>query len=106
MTLIVDGDLLTREYRLQYEQVLEKREASLILEVVDDGIAENEEIFIIYTSVVEDPGDICARAVRLRDNDGEKINSCTYMDLWASGAYLSCFLVARKPPLATRFNIH
>jgi hypothetical protein len=43
-----------------------------MLEVVDDIIAENDEIFIIYTSVVEDPDDTCARAVLLQDNDGEK----------------------------------
>lgn len=58
-----------REYNLQYAR--EQNEASLTLEVVDDSIAENEETFIIYTSVIENPGDDCARAVRLRDNDGK-----------------------------------
>ncbi len=43
-----------------------------MLEVVDDIIAENDEIFIIYTSIVEDPDDPCARAVLLHDDDGEK----------------------------------
>ena len=66
----LDGDLLTREYSLLYEP--EAIEASLMLEVVDDNIAENEEIFIIYTGVVEDPEDNCARIIRLQDNDGEK----------------------------------
>ena len=71
----IDGDLLTREYSLLYEP--EANEASLMLEVVDDNIAENEEIFIIYTGVIEDPGDICARVVRLQDNDGKKNILCT-----------------------------
>ena len=57
-----------REYTLRYER--EQEEASLTLDVLDDNIAENEEIFIIYTEV-ENPGDDCARAVRLQDNDSE-----------------------------------
>ena len=40
---------------------------------MDDIIAENDEIFIIYTSVIEDPEDRCASAVLLQDNDGEKL---------------------------------
>ena len=68
----IDGDFLTREYNLQFEP--EQIEASLTLEVVDDAIAENDEIFIIYTGVIEDPDDRCASAVLLHDNDGEKIN--------------------------------
>ena len=71
--LWIDGDLLTREYSLLYEP--EAIEASLMLEVVDDNIAENEEIFIIYTDVIENPEDICARVVRLQDDDGKKICS-------------------------------
>ena len=59
---------MMREYNLQYAQ--EQEEASLTLDVLDDNIAENEEIFIIYTEV-ENSGDDCARAVRLQDNDSE-----------------------------------
>ena len=70
--LWIDRDFSTREYNLQFER--EQIEASLTLEVVDDIIAENDEIFIIYTSVIEDPEDHCASAVLLQDNDGEKIN--------------------------------
>ena len=68
--LWIDGDLSTREHSLLFDN--EETEASFTLEVVDDNIAENDEIFIIYTSVIEDPEDNCARAVLLRDNDGEK----------------------------------
>lgn len=70
--LWIDRDFSTREYNLQFEG--EQIEASLTLEVVDDIIAENDEIFIIYTSVIEDPEDRCASAVLLQDNDSEKIN--------------------------------
>ena len=69
---------MTREYNLLYEP--EAIEASLMLEVVDDNIAENEEIFIIYTGVVEDPGDICARVIRLQDDDGEEICMCIHSE--------------------------
>lgn len=80
----VDGDLSTREYNLQFER--EQFEVSLTLDVVDDIIAENDEIFIIYTSVIEDPEDQCASAVLLQDNDGEKINyatsTCNHNNPW------------------------
>ena len=66
----IDGDLSTREQSLLFGD--EETEASFTLEVVDDNIAENDETFIIYTSVTEDPEDNCARAVLLRDNDSEK----------------------------------
>ena len=65
----IANDLLVREYPLTYGT--EEQEKSLILEVADDGIAENEEIFILYTSFTESPNDRCATAVRLQDNDGE-----------------------------------
>ena len=65
---LIDNDLSTREYNLQY--AAEAFEKSLMLEVVDDNIAENEETFIIYTSIVESAGDDCARAIHLHDNDG------------------------------------
>ena len=67
--MTIDGDLLTREYRVQIEQ--DEIERSFMLEVVDDNVAENTEVFIIYTSVTEDPTDNCASTVLLRDNDGE-----------------------------------
>ena len=70
LILWIDGDLSTREHSLLFDN--EETEASFMLEVVDDNIAENNEIFIIYTSVIEDPEDNCARAVLLRDNDSEK----------------------------------
>ena len=73
----IDDDFLKREYNLQFEQ--EQFEASLTLEVVDDVIAENDEIFIVYTSIIEGPDDRCAIAVLLQDNDGEKIIVCTIM---------------------------
>ena len=70
LILWIDGDLSTREHSFLFDN--EETEASFMLEAVDDNIAENDEIFIIYTSVIEDPEDNCARAVLLRDNDSEK----------------------------------
>ena len=61
------NDLLVREYTLSYGT--DEREKSLILEITDDGIAENEEIFILYTNFTETANDRCAIAVRLQDND-------------------------------------
>ena len=48
---------------------MEEREKSIALEVADDGIAENEETFILYTNFTEALNDRCAIAVRLQDND-------------------------------------
>ena len=49
---------------------MEEREKSITLQVADDGIAENEETFILYTNFMETLSDRCAIAVRLQDNDG------------------------------------
>ena len=62
------NDLLVREYTLTYG--VEEREKSITLQVADDGIAENEETFILYTNFMETLSDRCAIAVRLQDNDG------------------------------------
>ena len=51
-------------------------ETSFTLEVVDDNIAENDEIFIVYHSVNEHSDDNCASAVLLQDNDSEKLITC------------------------------
>ena len=63
-----DSDLTRREYDLTY--VGEESEKMLTLEVMDDTIAENEEIFILYINVTESSTDRCAVAVQLTDNDG------------------------------------
>ena len=49
---------------------MEEQEKYITLQVTDDGIAENEEVFILYTSFTEALNDRCATAVRLQDNDG------------------------------------
>ena len=51
-------------------------EASFMLEVVDDNIAENEETFILYTNTTESSDDECAVAVTIRDDD------CKYMIIY------------------------
>ena len=66
------SDLLVRNYTLTFG--IEEREKSLLLEVVDDNIAESEEIFILYTNFSETLNDRCATAVRLQDNDSEFYN--------------------------------
>ena len=60
---------MIREYSLQFERGV--NEALFMLEVVDDNIAENDEIFIVYPSVNEDSDDNCASAVLLQDNHGQ-----------------------------------
>ena len=44
------------EYNLEFEA--ENYEISLTLEVEDDNIAENE-IFFLYTNVIENPRQLC-----------------------------------------------
>ena len=63
-----DSDLTRREYDLTYAE--EESEKTLTLEVMDDTIAENEEIFILYVNVTESSAERCAVAVHLTDNDG------------------------------------
>lgn len=67
-TSLSAADLLVREYTLTYG--MEEQEKYITLQVTDDGMAENEEVFILYTSFTEALNDRCATAVRLQDNDG------------------------------------
>lgn len=63
---------MMREHTLHFEE--DTIDMTVLLDVIDDDIAENEEVFIVHTNFTESAGDRCAVAVRLRDNDGRMLH--------------------------------